>query len=155
MNPGPRLPVAVLNFIIDRQGRFLFVSRDGRRWRTMGGQLEEGETVTQCVAREIGEELGEIRCRLLDVIDAHVFEYPNLGPILSIFTLVQYEAGTIVPASDIKGWEHDWFVGDQLDQLDIEVPIQRELVEKARYMASHYSELGELGFHKSNWKQPT
>jgi ADP-ribose pyrophosphatase YjhB (NUDIX family) len=150
----PRLPVAVSCFIVDGDGRFLLFSLDGRRWRVMGGQMEEGETVGGCIAREVAEELGAFRYRFLDVLDAHVFDYPGLGPILSIFGLLEYLSGELTLADDMKSYQYRWFTPSELASIEIAVPYQSELVEKARYIAQHYGERPELGFFKFRWAEP-
>lgn len=154
MEAQPSLPVAVSCFIVDASGRFLLFSRDGRSWRVMGGQLEQGETVGGCIAREVREELGELRYRFLDVLDAHVFDYPGLGSILSIFVLLQYEAGELELRSDMEQYEYRWFSPEELAGIEVAVPYQGELVEKARHFARYYRERGDLGFLKFRWKSP-
>jgi 8-oxo-dGTP pyrophosphatase MutT (NUDIX family) len=150
----PCLPVAVSCFIVDAGERFLLFSRNGRGWRVMGGQMEDGETVGECIAREVREELGDVRYRFLDVLDAHVFDYPGLGPILSIFSLLEYESGAIELQSDMERYEYRWFGVEELDSIEIDVPYQAELVEKARHFARYYRERPELGFLKFRWTSP-
>jgi len=147
----PSLPVAVSCFIVDAAERFLLFSRDGRAWRVMGGQMEEGETVGECIAREVREELGEVSCRFLDVLDAHVFDYRGLGPILSVFALLEYQHGDIELGSDMERYEPRWFRGDELEGIEIAVPFQAELVDKARHFVRHYREHPDLGFLKHRW----
>jgi 8-oxo-dGTP pyrophosphatase MutT (NUDIX family) len=151
VEPQPAIPVAVSCFIVDDEGRFLLFSRDGA-WRVMGGQLEAKETVPECIQREIQEELGAIQYRFIDVLDAHVFAYPRLGNILSIFCLLKYEAGTISPASDMSEYSFQWLDADQMLSIDLQTPFQRELVEKAIHTAEEFQEHGALPFWKFRWK---
>jgi A/G-specific adenine glycosylase len=49
--------------VVDRRGRFLIAQRKegsmlGGLWEFPGGTLEKGETIEQCIARELKEELG-------------------------------------------------------------------------------------------------
>ncbi len=153
MNPRTAYPVAVLNFIFDEQERFLLFSRDGkRRWRVMGGQLEENETIPQCIQREIEEELGAIGYRFLDVLDAHVFDYDGGFRIISIFCLLRYESGEIIPSSDMAGYTYRWFRSDELRQADIACPHQFELVEKALFSVRRFRESESASFLKFRWR---
>jgi A/G-specific adenine glycosylase len=58
--------------VVDRRGRYLIAQRKegsmlGGLWEFPGGTREEGETIEQCIARELQEELG------IDVeVGAHV-----------------------------------------------------------------------------------
>jgi 8-oxo-dGTP diphosphatase len=57
------MPVIVTAAVIERDGRLLVTRRlegshMGGRWEFPGGKCEPGETVEQCLAREIREELG-------------------------------------------------------------------------------------------------
>jgi len=139
-------------FIVDDEERFLFFSRDGMAWRVMGGQLEINETIPECIAREIQEELGTIRYRLIDILDAHIFAYPRLGNILSVFCLLKYEEGVISPADDMSQYAFQWIKADQLSSIDIQCPFQTELVQKAVHMARDFQSNGNRGFWKYQWK---
>jgi 8-oxo-dGTP pyrophosphatase MutT (NUDIX family) len=139
-------------FIVDDEERFLFFSRDGMAWRVMGGQLEANETIPQCIAREIQEELGEIRYTLIDILDAHVFPYPRLGNILSVFCLLKYEAGVISPSDDMSEYRFQWIKPDQFSSIDIQCPFQAELVAKAVHVARDFQSNRNRGFWKHRWK---
>lgn len=154
MDPEPRLPVAVSCFIVDAEGRFLLFSRDRRSWRVMGGQLEANETVGECIAREVREELGDLRYRFLDVLDAHVYDYPGLGAILSVFGLLEYQSGELELASDMEHYEYRWFSPEELLGVEVAVPFQAELVKKASHLARYYRERGDLDFLKYRWTSP-
>lgn len=152
MEPQPAIPVAVSCFIVDDEERFLLFSRDGKAWRVMGGQLEANETVPECIEREIREELGSIHYRFIDVLDAHVFAYPRLGNILSVFCLLKYEAGAVSPESDMRDYSFQWQDANQMRSIDLQCPFQRELVEKAIHIAKAYRENPALPFWKFRWK---
>jgi ADP-ribose pyrophosphatase YjhB (NUDIX family) len=154
MEARPSFPVAVSCFIVDVEERFLLFSQDRRSWRVMGGQLERGETVGECIAREVREELGALRYRFLDVLDAHVYDYPNLGPILSVFALLLYQGGELELASDMERYQHRWFAARELAGIAIAVPYQGELVAKARHFARYYREREGLEFLKDRWTSP-
>jgi 8-oxo-dGTP pyrophosphatase MutT (NUDIX family) len=156
MDPRARFPVAVSNFIFDDEERFLFFSPDGvGRWRVMGGQLETDETIPQCIDREIREELGQIEFRFLDILDAHVFDCPQVGPMLSIFSLLKYESGTIIPASDMEGHTYKWVGIAELKSMDVACPYQFELTEKAEFALKTFKKNEDLSFLKFRWKSLT
>jgi 8-oxo-dGTP pyrophosphatase MutT (NUDIX family) len=118
--------------MFDDEERFLFFSLDGEtRWRVMGGQLEANETIAECIQREVYEELGGISFRFLEILDAHVFDCPEVGPMISIFSLLKYESGAITPASDMENYTCKWVTIDELRSMDVACPFQFELVEKA------------------------
>ena len=54
----PRHVVAVTGFVEDETGRVLLVRDIDRGWELPGGQVEEGETLTSALAREVEEESG-------------------------------------------------------------------------------------------------
>jgi len=55
---APRHIIAVTGLISNRKGQVLLVLNPRRGWELPGGQVEEGETLTHALAREIGEEAG-------------------------------------------------------------------------------------------------
>jgi 8-oxo-dGTP pyrophosphatase MutT (NUDIX family) len=152
MDSRAKFPVAVSNFIFDDEERFLFFSPDGvARWRVMGGQLETNETIPECIEREISEELGRISFRFLDILDAHVFDCPEAGPMISIFSLVKYESGIIEPASDMQSHSYKWVSISELRSMDIACPYQFELIEKAQFALSIFKTNEDLSFLKFRW----
>ena len=156
MDLGIALPVAVSNFIFNEDQKVLFFSRDGEcRWRLMGGQLERNETIPQCIERESREELGAVKCRFLDVLDAHVFHYGGREPILSIFCLLEYESGEIETGDDMAGYSYRWFSADELKNADVECPYQPELIEKAYHCFRQFKSSPELRFLKFRWRDLT
>jgi 8-oxo-dGTP diphosphatase len=53
----PRIRIAARGLIVDKS-RLLFVSHDDIYWYLPGGKPEKGESLTQCVEREVYEETG-------------------------------------------------------------------------------------------------
>ncbi len=156
MDSRTRFPVAVSNFIFDDEERFLFFSPDGvARWRVMGGQLETNETIPECIRREISEELGRISFRFLDILDAHVFDCPQAGPMISIFSLVKYESGLIEPASDMQSYTPRWVGINELRSMDVACPYQFELIEKAHFALNVFKKNEDLSFLKFRWRSLT
>jgi hypothetical protein len=51
----------------------------------------------------------------------------------------------------MERYEARWFSPGELAGIEIAVPFQAELVEKARHFARHYREHGDFGFLKYRW----
>ena len=74
-------PLVVAAAIIEREGRYLIAQRHresmhGGQWEFPGGKREAGETVEECLRREVREELGvEVAVRRLEQVIRHVYDY--------------------------------------------------------------------------------
>jgi 8-oxo-dGTP pyrophosphatase MutT (NUDIX family) len=144
-------PVSVSAFIFNESGELLLVSPDGReQWQVISGMLKE-ESVAQGLQREIEEELGRIDFQVLDILDAHTFNYRGRLPIISIFALVLYRGGAITTNDDIEGFAWRWFRQSDLSGLHIQCPQQFELIEKACFLASLYRRSPHIPFLKYKW----
>lgn len=58
MNTPPKHIVAVAGLVTDAGGRVLMIRSPRRDWEFPGGQVEEGETLTAALKREVWEETG-------------------------------------------------------------------------------------------------
>jgi 8-oxo-dGTP diphosphatase len=68
-------------------GRYLLIRRaDVGEWALPGGTLEWGETLTDTVARELGEEAGVERCKIVRLVG--VFSRPDRDPRFHGVTVV-------------------------------------------------------------------
>ena len=56
--PSPFYRVSVKAIVLDRDGRLLVLQNRDHTWELPGGGWEHGETLEQCLRREIDEELG-------------------------------------------------------------------------------------------------
>ena len=74
---------------------------------------------------------------------------------MSIFCLLEYEAGEIVPSSDMESYKFRWLSFDELRNLDIECPYQFELIEKAFFSLRNIKKSGNLSFLKFRWQNLT
>ena len=118
--------------IIQKQGRF-FVARRGPGeklaglWEFPGGKVEPGETLQECLKREIAEELG-VEAIVGDVVTESNYKYEH-GEIL----LVALQ--TEIKGEDIKLSVHDredWLFPEQILALELapaDIPIAKFLME--------------------------
>jgi len=144
--------VSVFSVIYDNEGRILLASKDGStKWTAIGGWMEQ-ETVAECINREIREELGEIDFQIIDIVDAHMWNYQDNMPIISIFALVKHISGFPVAKDDIEGFALKWFKPDELGKIDIDCPRQPEIIHKTLFLMKEYAKHPEADFMKYKWR---
>ncbi len=85
--------------IIKKQDKFLICQRSKddelpMLWEFPGGKLEEGETLEQCIMREIMEELS-IEIKVIDIYDKTIYQF-NENNIYFTFFNVQIVSGNII-----------------------------------------------------------
>jgi 8-oxo-dGTP pyrophosphatase MutT (NUDIX family) len=147
-----KFSVSVFSIIFNKEGDILLASKDGKsRWTAIGGWMEQ-ETVVECINREIKEELGEIDFQIVDIIDAHVWNYKDNMPIVSILALVKHIGGIPVAKDDIEGFALKWFKPDELGKIDIDCPRQPEIIHKALFLMEEYTKRPEADFLKYKWR---
>lgn len=87
--PGPFSRIVVTAAVVEREGAFLLTRRlDGTHlaghWEFPGGKVHAGETLQECLAREIREEL-DAEIAVGDEILATVHDYPERSIELRFF----------------------------------------------------------------------
>jgi len=122
----PRLSPAVI-VLVERDGRCL-LARNARTkmpfYSTLAGFVEVGETLEQCVAREIQEEAG------IEVADVRYFgsqPWPFTGSLMIGFT-AHWAAGELVP-EPTELLDAQWFAPDALPIVPPRLSIARELID--------------------------
>jgi len=132
MPEKPHLQVTAA--VIRRDGKILIARRPpgvrhAGRWEFPGGKQEPGETLEDCIVREIREELEvDVRAeRLLMRVD-HEYETFSL-------TLHAFACRLESDAADIaKGGDREWVAPEQLAAYDL-LPPDRPIAEMLRRMS--------------------
>lgn len=118
--------------IVFENGRFLVARRSPQEklagfWEFPGGKVEPGETLQECLKREIAEELG-VEAIVGEVLAESNFKYAH-GEIL----LVALQ--TVLMSKEIKLSVHDkveWYEASQMLELQLapaDIPIAKYLME--------------------------
>jgi len=128
LNAYPRISPAVM-VLVRRAGQFLLARSPHFKpgvFSALAGFVEAGETLEQCAAREVKEEVG-VEIENLRYFTSQSWPFPNS---LMIAFFADYVSGDITPEpSEIEA--ADWFDIDALPQLPDHVSIARQLIEGA------------------------
>ncbi len=90
----------------------------------ISGFLEPGETLEECVQRELMEEVG-IKVKNIKYFGSQPWPYPNS---LMVGFTAEYESGEIsVDGTEIE--KADWFSPDKLPELPSQVSIARQIID--------------------------
>lgn len=128
-------PVRAVSAAIFHDARFLLVRRGRAPGKGLyafpGGRVEDGETLTDAVRREVAEETGaEIeRIRLLAELAIAAEDDPGrIAYVLSVHA-ADYAGGTVVPGDDADAAA--WYTVDEMARL----PLAGSVLEIARRIA--------------------
>jgi 8-oxo-dGTP diphosphatase len=97
------------------------------KWEFPGGKLYEGESDSECIIRELKEELN-IEVRIIKRLKSSEFDYGSFSINLIPF-IVEYVTGNIYLS---EHQEAKWFTKDELSHLDwapADIPILNELLQ--------------------------
>lgn len=124
----PRISPAVM--VLVRDGDKLLLARSPRFkpgvFSALAGFVEAGETLEQCAAREVREEVG-IEIANLRYFASQAWPFPNS---LMVAFFADYAGGEIRPApGEIEA--ADWFAPDRLPLLPEAISISRRLIDAA------------------------
>ena len=131
----PRISPAVM--VLVKRGRELLLARSPHFkpgvFSALAGFVEAGETLEDCAAREVKEEVG-IDIGHLQYFSSQSWPFPNS---LMVAFFAEYAGGEITPdPTEIEA--ADWFDIDELPRLPDTVSIARRLIEGA--LAQHHAD---------------
>lgn len=124
----PRLSPAVIVLVENKAGEALLaqnVAWTTGMYSTLAGFVEPGESLEDCVHREIGEEVG-ITVTDLEYFQSQPWPFPNS---LMVGFFAQHAEGELVPAPDEIA-DAQWYPRDNLPQLPMHGSIARALVDE-------------------------
>jgi mutator protein MutT len=126
-NDPPTTPVVVAAAVVEIDGRFLVTRRQKGAhlegfWEFPGGKCDVGETLQDCLARELSEEL-DVPSRVGAEIFGTTHEYPGRSVELHFFRCELF--GEPQP---MLGQEMRWVPREELETLEFP-PADAELIK--------------------------
>jgi len=124
----PRLSPAVIVLVKHPDGRALLarnVAWPMPMYSTLAGFVEPGESLEDCIHREIGEEVG-ITVTDISYFDSQPWPFPN-SLMLGFFAT--YGQGELTPAPDEIA-DAQWFAADDLPMIPPHGSIARALIDE-------------------------
>jgi len=122
----PRIAPAVMCLV--RRGREILLARSPHfapgMYSALAGFVEPGESLEQCVAREVLEETG-VKITHLRYFASQPWPFPHS---LMIAFVADYAGGEITPAPD-EIEDAQWFALDALPKLPNRISIARRLID--------------------------
>jgi NAD+ diphosphatase len=122
----PRLSPAIIVAVIKDDHILLARNKRFRApfYSVLAGYVEPGETLEECVQREIHEEVG-LRVKNIRYFGSQPWPFPNS---LMVGFVADYAGGEIiVDQSELV--EADWFEAESLPNLPLKVSIARQLID--------------------------
>ena len=119
--------------VFDDQGRILLIRRgDNKQWALPAGGMEPGESVTECMAREVWEETGlKVECSIpFAVYSEPRFTAPTRpeAQLLTVAYRVDEWSGELQRTTDETD-DAQWFTVDELRSLPDLMPSYLETIE--------------------------
>ena len=113
--------VAVRALIVS-EGRMLAVKEvdGGDWWAIPGGGVTYGESLKDCILREISEEIGVSPPSVssdFQIVHYTIGKIVNGVPRMNVFFKVSVPEGEITPTNHIEKW--GWFTEDEFKELEI------------------------------------
>ncbi len=124
----PRISPAIIVGIIDQKKKKILLANGTRFpasfYSVLAGFVEPGETLEECVRREIAEEVG-IEVKNIRYFGSQSWPFPDS---LMIGFLADYANGQIT-INPIEINDANWFTADDLPQIPGEISIARKIID--------------------------
>jgi NAD+ diphosphatase len=122
----PRLSPAVIVAVVKNEKILLATSPRFRSnfWSVLAGFVEPGETLEECVVREVHEEVG-ITVKNVRYFDSQPWPFPD--SLMLGFTAEYAEGEIKTDGAEIA--EAEWFAADNLPNIPPRVSIARRLID--------------------------
>ena len=142
-----QLPVHIVSAagLVMKEGRVLLIRSQRRGWEFPGGVMEQGETLLDCLKREIREESGiEAEPRCLAGIYQRLNLKPGFGPLegmmipptVNLVFICDYVSGTPTPSDE--SLEVGWFTPEEAKEMVTSPHIRKALIEMLNYDGKTY-----------------
>ncbi|MEO7046446.1 MAG: (deoxy)nucleoside triphosphate pyrophosphohydrolase [Ferruginibacter sp.] len=123
--------LTVVCAIIYIEGKILVTQRSEKmklplKWEFPGGKLEKDESESECIKREIKEELN-IEIRIIKRLSSSIHKYKDFK-IRLIPYAVEYESGEIILTEHARFQLIERHKLNSLDWAEADLPIVRELL---------------------------
>jgi 8-oxo-dGTP pyrophosphatase MutT (NUDIX family) len=113
-NDASRFPVSVKGVVI-RDGKVILVRNDRDEWELPGGKLELSESPSECLAREIAEEL-RLTVEPRTLVDSWVYSIvPGVDVVILTYGCSEASLDEAVLSDEHS--ELKWFALDDVDGL--------------------------------------
>ena len=134
LNSYPRLSPAVIVAVVKDDRLLLATSPRFRAsfWSVLAGFVEPGETLEECVVREVREEVG-ITVKNVRYFASQPWPFPD--SLMLGFTAEYAEGEIKTDGTEIV--EAEWFAADKLPNIPLKVSIARSLID---WFVEQYSE---------------
>ena len=128
-----------------RDGKVLLIRSQRRGWEFPGGVVEQGETLLDCLRREIREESGiDAEPRCLAGIYQRLNLKPGFGPLegmmipptVNLVFICDYAGGT--PTLSDEALEAGWFTPEEAKEMVTSPHIRKALIEMLNYDGKTY-----------------
>jgi len=131
--------------LVFKEDKVLLIRSQRRGWEFPGGVMEQGETLLDCLKREIREESGiDARPRCLAGIYQRLNLKPGFGPLegmmipttVNLVFICDYEGG--IPTPSDESLEVGWFTPEEAKEMVTSPHIRKALIEMLNYDGKVY-----------------
>jgi ADP-ribose pyrophosphatase YjhB (NUDIX family) len=127
--------------VVNDLDEVLLFSKDECKWVVISGGVEDNETILGAALRELREEAGDsVKVLPIGVVHAHTFHYDNsTRHMISIYYVLRYKGGEVVPSDDMSGARYEWKAMKDLHEAELLIPAgQKWILERAVSFASTF-----------------